>query len=680
MRSLLWKEWRGQRLVLLGALAFATAAPVLVSAFRSLRTSRTELLADTVLWLALASPLVVWPLTALAAGVVAATAESGRERWALLLSRPVSRTRIWTAKLLASLVPVALVVVANELALRWLLPDEVPALPTWSSNGLLAGFESRAGALGVLGVPGLVCLGLGLGLLFGLLLQRQLNAALAGALVGGGLAIALMWIRARLDYLPRIEAGQLTVDLGVLGVAIVVSSLLALLRGELMSGQRFVWRGVGAAAALVAIALGAVGAHLAWNARGPGSDAVLGGLRSAGGRIAVSVARGDGLWSQTVYSAGPEDDRLRPVAPRMSGPGVPSPDGRRVYFISNGWPGSGRAAGWLRGDRVSLHAYDVEAAAAELLAMTDLPPPELALPPLPSPDGRWVAVEGRRSPPAVAIAGIRNGRPPVHVSACGSFEWDFWDPVRGEFVLACFPEQGALLRWIDPATGETTFDQEVELPPISQPQLSSDPERVLFRAPLTGRMHPRDEMVAGTTRLGLYVLDLPTRSLRTIEPAPGYRVVAAAAAPGVVAWIEHEVRTPPRAGPEPRGRVLVLRAGNESPKTLLETTGIFLSLALDPVGEWLVLGRYGEVDAITEETGNRALRRTALSLIDERRVELRTIGSVVPFLQGNTAWVGRGKLVLLEEPFAPAIVRSNEWFRTLRIVDLTTGEERILRP
>lgn len=114
LKALLWKEWRTQRSLVLAGLVMALLLPAFLMA-GALVTETGVSLYDLSVGLVPLYVLLVWPVFAAATGGNAFAADRGDESLRLLLSRPVSRTRVWTIKAVVAAAAFGSVVVGSTL-------------------------------------------------------------------------------------------------------------------------------------------------------------------------------------------------------------------------------------------------------------------------------------------------------------------------------------------------------------------------------------------------------------------------------------------------------------------------------------------------------------------------------------------------------------------------------------
>jgi ABC-type transport system involved in multi-copper enzyme maturation permease subunit len=135
-RALLWKEWRTQRSLVLAGLAIAAVLPPFLMA-GAMATSSRYRFGDLVAALPPLFALLVWPLFAAATGATAFAADRSDDSLRFLLSRPVSRGRVWLIKAGSALAAFLAVVAGTML---------IGALYTWSSSGAIPGLTATIAA------------------------------------------------------------------------------------------------------------------------------------------------------------------------------------------------------------------------------------------------------------------------------------------------------------------------------------------------------------------------------------------------------------------------------------------------------------------------------------------------------------------------------------------------------
>lgn len=114
LRALLWKEWRAQRSLVLAALALATVLPAFLMAGAMAGAPNARLHEVSRILIPLHA-MLVWPLFAAATAGSSLAGDMGDGTMKFLLSRPVSRARVWLVKVGVALAAFVAVVVGTTL-------------------------------------------------------------------------------------------------------------------------------------------------------------------------------------------------------------------------------------------------------------------------------------------------------------------------------------------------------------------------------------------------------------------------------------------------------------------------------------------------------------------------------------------------------------------------------------
>jgi len=218
-RALLWKELRMQRPVLLAGVAVAVLGPLLVLAMLS--TAR-----DIAYWDLVRALRVVlagtWPFLAVAAGAItfATEAEDGTARF--LLSRPVSRARVWCVKVGAAAGVLAVTGLLSLLAIRVvaLLAGSPPA--DWRMSVGYTDWTLFVGST----VLGLGLLFFACGVLCSTVVARPLTAAAAAVAVGLAMLSLVFMLWSAVGLRANLEPQWLGVEMIALSAILVGISLL----------------------------------------------------------------------------------------------------------------------------------------------------------------------------------------------------------------------------------------------------------------------------------------------------------------------------------------------------------------------------------------------------------------------------------------------------------------------
>jgi len=341
-RALLWKEWRTQRSLVLAGLAIAAVLPLFLMA-GALATSSRYRFGDLVAALPPLLTLFVWPLLAAATGANAFAADRSDDSLRFLLSRPVSRGRVWLIKAGSALAAFLAVVAGTML---------IGAIYTWLSGGAGLGFSEMIARQLDGRIYDVLTDGAPLALLFGCSLycssfaRRPIAAAAAGVLVAAGMlgaAWAVWWLvlptSARLAgsfsnafYGLRAMAGVPVATIGVLLAAFVVfrrADVLAERRPQSFLRPLLV-------VALAVMVLGAVpSAYGGLRMMASSAASIQGDLALAGDTAMLAELTASGL-STRVTALPLAADASRDVLVAHATHPVASSDGRWIVYVSHG--------------------------------------------------------------------------------------------------------------------------------------------------------------------------------------------------------------------------------------------------------------------------------------------------------------------------------------------------------
>ncbi len=330
-RSLLWKEWREQRPLILTGLLVAALMPFFLIAGQSAVSSRAVNLQDLSEGLRALYILALWPLFAAASGAGTVATEIGDGTLGFLLSRPVSRLRVWLVKVGMAAVAFVLVVLGSALV-AWILH-------VVASGGDL-GWTTKVWddiQITMAGLPlaGLILLIFSTAVFFSTVLSRAMTAAAAGLVTALTLSSAIYLVWSRIDLVPLLEPQWMAAEVGLVAVLILLASFYLFSRGEMLRGR-------GARkTALVAAALALVGAGVvslpvmfasiqvtaedAWF-----RDAFL---SRSGDAVVASVARAGGA-SPQVWLVPTDGSRFHRLTGRLTMAPALSPDGEWLAYVS----------------------------------------------------------------------------------------------------------------------------------------------------------------------------------------------------------------------------------------------------------------------------------------------------------------------------------------------------------
>lgn len=343
-RALLWREWREQRRLVLAAWGITLVLPLFLVAGMKVGAPGYELGA-----LGGMLPIVVlfgvWPVIAAASGAVTVSSDTGDESLRFLLSRPVSRRRVWTAKLLVAAGGL-LLAAAGSMGIAYVVDHLI------SGNG--GEIWSQPGAFAIAGFP--------IALLFAsahycsLFVRRALAAALAGLVVAASMGACLVFTWTVLAR-PGMRNYDSLAGIGTGFPLAVVGLLIAgyrVFRRDDVPGDR-VARRMAVPLAVVTVAvllLGAMPATYAGLRARASLAAQLGGdLRLVGDRF-VLPRRNPGGLSTAVVAGSLRGAEQQVVVP--SGATLPSlsPDGEWVVHVADGGLFARSGAAHLRAVRI----------------------------------------------------------------------------------------------------------------------------------------------------------------------------------------------------------------------------------------------------------------------------------------------------------------------------------------
>jgi len=339
-RMILWKEWREQRLLVLTALGLSVLMPLLMLMIASGDSARRGVdLRDVADLLPVLLLGFAWPCFLLAAGANTIANETGEGTLGFLLSRPIPRARLWSAKVLMA-AGSGLIVLIGNVAICWVM-SLVAGQPLLSLQMLYEDrpFASFAGFV----LPGLVigvgvsCLLFSMAILCSTLISRTLTAA-AAALAASLVLIAWMvFLWSRLDLVPRLEPEWLSLQLLLSGLVILGGSLWLFSRGELLLSRG---RRAAACAAVALVGLPAAGlpSVLALTRLTP-AEAVLAelALPASASEVIATATREDG-GSPQIWSIAADGSGTTRLTGRLAMSPAVSPDGRFLAYVSGRGP------------------------------------------------------------------------------------------------------------------------------------------------------------------------------------------------------------------------------------------------------------------------------------------------------------------------------------------------------
>lgn len=338
LNALVWKEWREQRPVIYAGVILAAAMPLFLAA--GLPLSRGAEMIDLVGMIPVALGIFVWPILAAAAGASTISTDAGSGTLGFLLSRPVSRTRLWLIKVTVAIFATGMVAVLSLLIAQvcnaWLLHGQ----PGTSLGVLLR--RASFGPFDVVALASLCFLLFACATFFSTLISRPLSAAAAGGALALFLLAGILLLWAAFSLTPRLEPQWLAAEVTLAAAIVLVASLAIFARAELLR------RGSGWPRPVLAcaFALGLLGLVAIPAAHAGGrisQDLVV----IAGNEIAVS---GDGVAmtvnlpsgrGQEIWLVHADGSGTSPVTGRHTRLPTVTPDGREIlYFSKRGLAGA----------------------------------------------------------------------------------------------------------------------------------------------------------------------------------------------------------------------------------------------------------------------------------------------------------------------------------------------------
>jgi len=347
-RVLLWKELRMQRPVLLAGAAFAALGPVLVLAMLS--TEGRYAYFDIVRGLRTAFA-GAWPFLAVAAGAIPFATEEEDRTARFLLSRPISRARVWCVKAGAAAGTLFAAGLFFQLAIR---------LSEWSVGSPPADYQMSIGSSDWTLFVSSTVLGLGLvffacGVLCSTVVTRPLTAAAAAVAVGLAVLSLIFTLWSGLGLAPNLEPQWLGAEMIAVAAILVTASLLVFVWPEQFGrGAALSIAGRAGAASTALLVLMAVFMPTVFVALTPGVDEVTvvpGSVSYARQSVAMTMREADGTtqaWMLMTDGSG-----ARPLTGRHTlAPAMASSYGNLVaYYSRRGLFGS-------EGDGLDLRMVD----------------------------------------------------------------------------------------------------------------------------------------------------------------------------------------------------------------------------------------------------------------------------------------------------------------------------------
>jgi len=339
LRALAWKEWREQRPVIYAGVILVAVVPLFLAAGLPLSGPDMEAI-DLVGIIPVALGIFVWPILAAAAGASTISTEAGGGTLGFLLSRPVSRTRLWMIKvsvaILATGMVAAISLAVAQVCNAWVLRGQ----PDTSLGVLLR--RASFGPFDLLALVSLSLLLFACATLFSTIISRPLPAAAAGGALALFVLAGILMLWAAFSLTPRLEPQWLAAEVVLAAMMVLLASLAIFARAELLR------RGSGwpRPALAVALALGLLGlivipaAH-ASSRLSPDEVVIPGGeIAVSGDGVAMTVTPVGGQWRE-IWMVRADGSGSSPIAGRHTRLPTVTPNGREVvYFSKRGLAGT----------------------------------------------------------------------------------------------------------------------------------------------------------------------------------------------------------------------------------------------------------------------------------------------------------------------------------------------------
>lgn len=299
LKALAWKEWREQRPVIYTGAILVALMPLFLAAGLPLSGPNMEMI-DLVGMIPVALGIFVWPILAAAAGASTISTEKGAGTLGFLLSRPVSRRRLWLVKVSVALLSTGMVAIISlavaQVCNAWLLRGQLD-----TSLGVLLR-RASFGPFDLLALVSLSFLLFACATLFSTLIPRPLPAAAAGAALALLVLAGVFLLWATFSLTPQLEPQWLAAEVVVAAAMVLLVSFAIFTRAELLRGGSG-WRFLAVVGGLALGLLGLVAIPAAHAAARLSPDGVV--IRGAGIAVSnsavamtvdVAAGRGQEIW------------------------------------------------------------------------------------------------------------------------------------------------------------------------------------------------------------------------------------------------------------------------------------------------------------------------------------------------------------------------------------------------
>ncbi len=336
LKALLWKEWREQRAITAAGLGLALLTPALLTAWAVGSAGARDLWVAAELS-AFVSAAIVWPLLAAIVGATTGGDELSRGTLRFLMSRPVSRERIWLTKTLTGALSLAAVVgfsFAVSASFSSFAGNEKLLFPFTTG---LPGFAAIPNSVLRVYLAGAVVLVYVAAVFFAAFVARPMASAMLGLAAAVGLCGMILTIQRALAYQPWDLGGSEPFAFAALaaasGVVLAAGLLLYRISNAGTSERSRRAGGVIGVAVLAAVA-GSTALVGAATTRIDPRRSSLQFLASVPGADEAVVTADGGDWVGSQYFVLDADGSFQPLTPRMSGRGALSPDGRFFAYVT----------------------------------------------------------------------------------------------------------------------------------------------------------------------------------------------------------------------------------------------------------------------------------------------------------------------------------------------------------
>jgi len=338
-RALFWKEWRTQRSLVFAGLGLGAITPLFLTA-GMMAASRNYDFGDLIAMLFPIFGVVIWPLFAAAIAGTAFATDMSDDSLRFLLSRPVSRARVWLVKVGAALAALVAVVVGTTL---------IGLLYAWlGADHLKLGRDIRAALRAAFEMGGLYAV-LPFLFLFGcaiycsIFVKRPMVAAVGGFAVAAGLSVGvgLIWglVMPWAPASPAFAFFGRGIQLGIplATIAIWIAAFWVFSRGDIFAGD-VRKRALKPLAAIVAVVVLLGAGPAMWSGMQMMSQVAsyrFGNLLLVDGAITLAERTPNGLSTHLkrvpVNGTGPVI-----LPPEHATNPVVSPDGEWVVYVDHG--------------------------------------------------------------------------------------------------------------------------------------------------------------------------------------------------------------------------------------------------------------------------------------------------------------------------------------------------------